>query len=77
MADDKLYSVEAAAEWLGGVSTWTVRSWLSQGRLRRVKVGRRTMIRQSQLETLIKDNAGSSEEPRQEAPIPNARKAAQ
>jgi Helix-turn-helix domain len=46
---DKLHDVPSAAEWLGGVSTWSVRAWLSQGRLRRVKVGRRTMIWESEL----------------------------
>jgi excisionase family DNA binding protein len=74
MADDKLYSVEAAAEWLGGVSIWTVRSWLSQGRLRRVKVGRRTMIRESQLNKLIKDN-DASEDQQPESTVPYVRRA--
>jgi len=50
---DKLHDVPSAAEWLGGVSTWSVRAWLSQGRLRRVKVGRRTMIWESELKRFV------------------------
>ena len=46
---DKLYSVEEAAERLGGISTWTVHAWLSKKRLQRTKVGSRTMIRESEL----------------------------
>ena len=42
-----LLSVEAAAEFLGGLSPSTI------GRLTRVKVGSRTMIRESELLTLI------------------------
>lgn len=53
MALEKLYSVEEAAQKLGGLSPWTIQSWLSQGRLRRTKVGRRTMIAESELERFI------------------------
>lgn len=53
MDSDKLHDVPSAAEWLGGVSTWSVRAWLSQGRLRRVKVGRRTMIWESELKRFV------------------------
>ena len=51
---EPLYSVEQAALRLGGVSKWTVRTWLSQGKLRPTKIGRRTMIRQSELERFIR-----------------------
>ena len=53
--DDQLFSVEQAAVELGGISKWTVHSWLSQGKLRRTKIGRRTMIRASELHRLIQD----------------------
>jgi excisionase family DNA binding protein len=53
MAQDVLHSVPSAAKFLGGISAWTVRSWLSQGRLRRTKIGSRTMIRQSELERFL------------------------
>ena len=35
---DELLSVQEAAKRLGGISTWTLHAWLSQGRLRRTKV---------------------------------------
>jgi hypothetical protein len=52
---DKLHSVESAAEFLGGLSPATIRAWLTQKKLHRVKVGRRTMIRESELVTLIRE----------------------
>jgi excisionase family DNA binding protein len=45
----KLHSIESAAEFLGGLSPWTIRRWLSDGKLRRVKVGSRTMIAEQDL----------------------------
>lgn len=53
---EKLYSVEAAAEALGGISTWTIRRYLSTGKIKKCKVGGRTMIRESELEKLIIDD---------------------
>ena len=50
---ESLYSVEEAARLLGGISKWTVHAWLSQGKLRRTKVGGRTMIRESELQKVI------------------------
>jgi excisionase family DNA binding protein len=62
VALETLYSIEQAAEKLGGVSPWSIQSWLSQGRLRRTKVGRRTMISESELERFIEKS--NSTEPR-------------
>ena len=50
---DELLSIEEAARRLGGVSTHTIVAWLPKGRLRRTKVGARTMIRESDLRTFI------------------------
>jgi excisionase family DNA binding protein len=55
MGIEQLLSVEEAARVLGGISKWTLYTWLSQGRLRRTKVGRRTMIRESELSKVIED----------------------
>jgi excisionase family DNA binding protein len=60
---ENLLSVEEAAKRLGGLSKWTVHSWLSQGRLQRTKVGGRTMIRESELQKVIKEG-GKSPSPR-------------
>jgi excisionase family DNA binding protein len=54
-ANDPLLSIEEAAKRLGGISRHTVIAWLVNGRLRRTKVGRRTMIRESELKRVIKD----------------------
>jgi excisionase family DNA binding protein len=53
MSEDRLYSVKGAAQFMGSISPYTVIAWLSQGRLRRTKVGARTMIRLSELERFI------------------------
>lgn len=53
MTLEKLYSVEDAASALGGISKWTIHSWLAKGKLRKTKVGSRTMIRESDLEDYL------------------------
>jgi len=50
---EELLSIEQAAQRLGGISKWTVHAWLGKGRLRRTKVGSRTMIRESDLQAFI------------------------
>jgi excisionase family DNA binding protein len=55
-----LLSVEQAAQRLGGVSRWSIYAWLSQGRIRKTKVGSRVMIGESDLQAFI---AGCNEEP--------------
>jgi hypothetical protein len=39
-----LNSVPETAKKLGGVSPWSVRAWLRDGRLERTKVANRTMV---------------------------------
>jgi len=50
---DNLLSIDEAARRLGGVSKYTVQAWLSSGKLQRTKVGSRTMIRESDLESVV------------------------
>jgi excisionase family DNA binding protein len=59
MSLEELVSVSEAARILGGISRWTVHSWLAQGRLRRVKIGSRTMLKQSDLERFIQKGEGA------------------
>ena len=59
MSMDQLLSLSEAARRLGGVSVWTIRAWLTQGRLRRTKVGSRTMIRESELLKVMQDGGKS------------------
>ena len=56
---ENLFSVKESARKLGGLSPWTVYSWLSQGKLQRTKVGGRTMIRESELAKVIRDGEKS------------------
>lgn len=58
---DELLSVKQVAQELGGISPWTVHMWLSQGKLRRTKVGSRTMIRRSELKKVIREEPTRSE----------------
>jgi len=50
---DQLLSIDQAALRLGGISKWTVHAWLSKGKLRRTKVGSRTMVRESDLQAFL------------------------
>lgn len=52
---ETLLSVEEAAKRLGGISKWTIYAWLSSGRLRRTKIGSRTMLRESELARFVED----------------------
>jgi excisionase family DNA binding protein len=58
---DRLLSVPASGEYLGGVSKWTIYAWLSKGLLQKVKVGSRTMIRESELQRFIRDGQRKAE----------------
>lgn len=60
MTLEKLLSVEEAALRLGGLSKYTIHSWLSSGKLRRTKVGSRTMIRESELGRVIQEGGKST-----------------
>jgi excisionase family DNA binding protein len=65
---ERLLSVKEAAAQLG-ISKFTVEAWLSQKKMQRTKVGRRTMIRLSELDKVVVDG-GKSPAPgwRTEAP---------
>ncbi len=56
---DALLSADGAARRLGGLSTYTIHAWLSKGKLRRTKVGSRTMIRKAELERVIEEDGKS------------------
>jgi excisionase family DNA binding protein len=51
--EDRLHSAESAAVLLG-VRPSTIRWWWSIGKLRRVKIGRLTRVRESELLALIR-----------------------
>jgi excisionase family DNA binding protein len=53
---DKLFSVAEAASYLN-LSRWTIYSWLSNGKLSRVKLGSRCVIKASDIERLIEEGS--------------------
>lgn len=55
---EELLSVNEFARRAGGLSPFTIHAWLSSGKLRRTKLGRRTMIRESELLRLIEEGDG-------------------
>jgi excisionase family DNA binding protein len=66
---EALISVEEAARRLGGLSKYTIHAWLSSGKLRRTKVGSRTMIRESDLQAFV-DGCNSTPPKEREAASP-------
>jgi excisionase family DNA binding protein len=56
-------SIENLAEQLD-VSSWTVRTWLRQGRLPFFKVGRRLLVRMQDVEVLLANNYKPASRPR-------------
>jgi excisionase family DNA binding protein len=64
---DALLSVDEAARRLGGLSTYTIRSWFSKGKLRRTKVGRRSMVSWSEIERFIRECNKETDHSRAEA----------
>jgi excisionase family DNA binding protein len=56
---DELLSVDEAARRLGCLSKYTIHALLSSCKLRRTKVGSRTMIRESELQRVIEDGGKS------------------
>ena len=50
-----LKSVEEAAALLG-ISPWTVRSYIRDGKLKAVRLGRRVLIEETELERLVAEN---------------------
>ena len=57
---DRLLSIDEAAAKLGGLSKYTIHAWLSQGKLRRTKVGSRTMIQETELERFVREQNGAA-----------------
>jgi excisionase family DNA binding protein len=51
---EKLYSVAEGAGAIK-VSIWTLRKWISEGRIRKTKCGGRTLVSESALEQFLVD----------------------
>ena len=53
METEKFYSVPEAARFLGGISKWTVYAWISKGKIRKTKIGSRTMVSEQDLRAFV------------------------
>lgn len=53
---DPLYSIKETARLLGGVSISLVERMLQKGEMRRIKIGRRTMIRATELQKVMRED---------------------
>ena len=54
---EDLMDVPTAAKRLGGVSIWAVKNWINQGRIRKTKVGARTMVSAGALQDFLEECA--------------------
>jgi excisionase family DNA binding protein len=52
---DKLYNLEETSEYLH-CTVRTVRNWIKEGKLKAVKIGKRLLIEQSELESFVKSH---------------------
>ena len=50
----KLFTVEQAASVIG-LSAWTIRAWIAQGRLRSLKLGKRRMVPAEEVERVTSE----------------------
>jgi hypothetical protein len=52
----KIFSVKTAASdyFRGQISEWTVRMWLSQGKIKKIKIGSRTFITEAELDRFVR-----------------------
>jgi hypothetical protein len=55
----KLHSIDSAGQFLGGISPWTIRSWITKGILTRVKIGARTMVYEHELLKMVRPETRS------------------
>lgn len=57
----RLVNLETAAEWLGGLSVWTLRKWIQEGKIRDTcLIGSRRMIPISEVERLIQEGRAAA-----------------
>ena len=69
---ESLKSVEQAAE-LWGVSPWTVRAYIRQGKINPVRIGRRVLIEPCEIARIVAEGRGKRNPPeRVHAPPANA-----
>jgi excisionase family DNA binding protein len=53
---ENVYTLDEAAK-ASKQSHWTLRAWIREGRLRSAKIGKRRVIRESELAKLVKEDS--------------------
>jgi excisionase family DNA binding protein len=56
---EPLLTVESAAKVLG-ISPWTIRKYISMSKLRPVRIGRRVLLENSEIERLVEEGRAES-----------------
>lgn len=57
---EPLFSIPKTAKLLGELSHWTIRLWISQGKLDSVKLGSRRMVPESEIRRIIEEGTEKS-----------------
>ena len=60
---ERLIPIHEASALLGGISRWTLYGWISQGRIRRVKIGGRVMFSADEIRRLQNDGLPPTDSP--------------
>lgn len=62
-----LYALPEAARMLGGISIWTLRKHIAEGRLRVTRIGRRVFLDTDEIERVRREGLPSLHQPQPEA----------
>ena len=57
---DPLHSIRSASAYLGGCAEWSIRAWIREKKLPACRVMGRVFVRQSELDSFIKDGSSRS-----------------
>ena len=57
----QLHDVSSTANILGGISPWTIRAYIRQGKLRPVRIGRRVLLEESEIARFVAEAKANGE----------------
>ncbi len=61
MQEDRVYSIETAAEMLA-LSPWTLRKWISERKIASCKIGARRLVPASEVSRIIRESLTARED---------------
>ena len=59
LVENKLFSLDAAAQLLGGISVWTLRKAIQHGHVQVVRMGRRVMLSPDEVDRIAREGLPS------------------